>query len=82
MDSLQATLNERTRLLAITAVSNVLGTINPLAEIISLAHQQGALVLVDAAQAVEGGRTTVPHDDVRLLAAQQGQGLEQRPGKL
>jgi cysteine desulfurase/selenocysteine lyase len=68
MDSLQATLNERTRLLAITAVSNVLGTINPLAEIISLAHQQGALVLVDAAQAVPHMPINVEQLDVDFLA--------------
>ncbi len=42
----------RTRLLAITEVSNVLGTENPLAALIALAHQHGAKVLVDGAQAV------------------------------
>jgi cysteine desulfurase/selenocysteine lyase len=68
MDSLKARLNERTRLLAITAVSNVLGTINPLAEIISLAHQQGALVLVDAAQAVPHMPINVEQLDVDFLA--------------
>lgn len=41
-----------TRLLAITEVSNVLGTENPLAALIALAHQHGAKVLVDGAQAV------------------------------
>ncbi|MEO3739156.1 cysteine desulfurase SufS [Kosakonia sp. WA-90] len=44
--------DERTRLLAITQVSNVLGTENPVAEMITLAHQHGAKVLVDGAQAV------------------------------
>ncbi|WP_052284948.1 cysteine desulfurase SufS [Kluyvera genomosp. 1] len=44
--------DERTRLLAVTQVSNVLGTENPLAELITLAHQHGAKVLVDGAQAV------------------------------
>lgn len=44
--------DEKTRLLAITHVSNVLGTENPLAEMITLAHQHGAKVLVDGAQAV------------------------------
>lgn len=44
--------DERTRLLAATQVSNVLGTENPLAELITLAHQHGAKVLVDGAQAV------------------------------
>lgn len=40
------------RLVAVTAVSNVLGTINPVAEMARMAHAHGALMLVDAAQAV------------------------------
>lgn len=40
------------RLIATTYVSNVLGTVNPVADIARLAHQHGALILVDAAQAV------------------------------
>ena len=64
LDEFDQLLNERTRLVAITAVSNVLGTINPLPEIIGRAHQAGALVLVDAAQ-------SVPHmtTDLRALDA-------------
>jgi cysteine desulfurase/selenocysteine lyase len=68
MDSLRSQLNERTRLLAVTAVSNVLGTVNPLAEIIELAHQQGARVLVDAAQAVPHMPVSVEQLDVDFLA--------------
>ncbi|WP_200551809.1 cysteine desulfurase SufS [Kosakonia sp. LAM2021] len=52
LDVLPTLLDERSRLLAITQVSNVLGTENPVAEIITLAHQHGAKVLVDGAQAV------------------------------
>jgi len=52
MDTLPTLLDERTRLVAITHVSNVLGTENPLADIVALAHQYGAKVLVDGAQAV------------------------------
>ncbi|KAF1367768.1 cysteine desulfurase SufS [Yokenella regensburgei] len=51
-DALQRLLDERTKLVAITQVSNVLGTQNPLLEMIALAHQHGAKVLVDGAQAV------------------------------
>ena len=51
MDDLRAKLAQGPKLLAVAAVSNALGTINPLAEIIALAHEAGALVLVDAAQA-------------------------------
>jgi cysteine desulfurase/selenocysteine lyase len=43
---------ERVRLVAVTHVSNVLGTINPVAEIAARAHTAGALVLLDGAQAV------------------------------
>ena len=51
MDDLRAKLAKGPRLLAVAAVSNALGTINPLPEIIAMAHEAGALVLVDAAQA-------------------------------
>ena len=52
LEALPALFDERTQLLAITHVSNVLGTENPLSEMIALAHQYGAKVLVDGAQAV------------------------------
>ena len=51
LDDLRAKLAKGPKLLAVAAVSNALGTINPLAEIIGMAHEAGALVLVDAAQA-------------------------------
>jgi cysteine desulfurase / selenocysteine lyase len=52
LDDLDTLLTERTRLVAITHQSNVLGTINPVREIAARAHAAGALVLVDAAQSV------------------------------
>jgi cysteine desulfurase/selenocysteine lyase len=45
-------INERTKVVSLTWVSNMLGTVNPVAEITRRAHEVGALVLVDAAQAV------------------------------
>ncbi len=48
----QQLIGERTRMVAITAVSNVLGTVNPIQELVERAHQAGALVLVDAAQSI------------------------------
>ncbi|MFO7787536.1 MAG: cysteine desulfurase [Halospina sp.] len=45
-------LNERTRVFAITAVSNVLGTINPTREMVAAAKEVGAYTLVDGAQAI------------------------------
>ena len=52
LDAFRAMLGDRTRLVGITLVSNTLGTVNPMAEIVAAAHAKGALVLVDAAQAV------------------------------
>lgn len=52
-------LSEKTRLVAITHVSNALGTINPVKEIIRTAHDAGALVLVDGAQALPHFRVDV-----------------------
>jgi cysteine desulfurase/selenocysteine lyase len=44
-------LNPRTRLVAVTHVSNALGTINPVKEMIAMAHRAGAVALIDGAQA-------------------------------
>ena len=52
MDEFEKLLTPRTRLVAITHVSNALGTIVPVAEIIRMAHQVGARVLIDGCQAV------------------------------
>ncbi|KAA3649325.1 MAG: cysteine desulfurase [Proteobacteria bacterium] len=52
LDGFDALLGERTRLVAITHISNALGTINPVAEMVERAHAVGAVVLVDGAQAV------------------------------
>ena len=50
LDEYRKLLNPRTRLIAITHLSNSVGTINPIKEIIQLAHQNGSFVLVDGAQ--------------------------------
>lgn len=52
LDNLSELINERTKLVAVTHASNVLGTIVPLEEIIEAAHAHGAVVIVDAAQSV------------------------------
>ncbi|MGO9230428.1 MAG: aminotransferase class V-fold PLP-dependent enzyme, partial [Bryobacteraceae bacterium] len=51
LEEYQKLLNPRTRMVAVTHVSNVLGTINPVRQIIEMAHQAGALALIDGAQA-------------------------------
>ncbi|WP_318371467.1 cysteine desulfurase SufS [Enterobacter sp.] len=52
LDVYRQLLDDKTRLVAVTQVSNVLGTENPVAEMIAAAHQYGAKVLLDGAQAV------------------------------
>jgi cysteine desulfurase/selenocysteine lyase len=51
LEHLDRVLGERTRMVAVTHVSNTLGTVNPVAEIAGRAHDAGALCLVDGAQA-------------------------------
>jgi cysteine desulfurase/selenocysteine lyase len=57
-------LGPKTRMVAVSHMSNVLGTVNPVAEIIAEAHAAGALTLIDGAQAVVHGAV-----DVRALDA-------------
>jgi cysteine desulfurase/selenocysteine lyase len=50
LDDFERKIDEKTKIVSITHVSKVLGTINPIEEIIKIAHEKGALVLIDAAQ--------------------------------
>jgi cysteine desulfurase / selenocysteine lyase len=59
LDELSRLLGPRTKLLAVAHVSNALGTVNPVREIIELAHERGVAVLVDGAQAVAHTRVDV-----------------------
>jgi cysteine desulfurase/selenocysteine lyase len=52
-EKLNDLINKRTRIIAVTHVSNVLGTINPIAEIIRVAHEMNVPVLIDGAQAAQ-----------------------------
>ncbi|TDI18934.1 cysteine desulfurase, partial [Acinetobacter baumannii] len=52
LEELPKLINERTKLLSITQVSNALGTVTPVAEVIKIAHAKGVRVLVDGAQSV------------------------------
>lgn len=60
LEAFKLLLNERTKIVSIAHVSNVLGTINPVAEIIRIAHQKNVPVLVDGAQ-------SVPHIPVNVV---------------
>ena len=53
LDEYAGLLSSRTRVVAITAVSNVIGTVTPLRQVVDMAHAAGAIVLVDGAQAVQ-----------------------------
>ncbi len=68
LDRLDEVLTDRTRLVSLTAMSNVLGTINPIAEITERAKRRGALVMVDAAQSVPHGRVNVQDPAIDFLA--------------
>jgi cysteine desulfurase/selenocysteine lyase len=64
LEALDTSITSKTKLVAVTAVSNVLGTVMPLAAIISRAHAVGARVLIDAAQSAPRLAT-----DVQALGA-------------
>jgi cysteine desulfurase/selenocysteine lyase len=57
MDAFENLLSEKTKLVAVTHISNALGTINPVKELIALTHKVGAKILIDGAQAT-------PHTEV------------------
>ncbi|MGF1480366.1 MAG: SufS family cysteine desulfurase [Cyanophyceae cyanobacterium] len=61
LEHYRSLLSERTKLVAVVHVSNTLGCINPVEEIVALAHQHGAKILVDACQ-------SVPHMSVDVQA--------------
>ncbi|EAC4172432.1 cysteine desulfurase [Listeria monocytogenes] len=60
VEQAQKTIGEKTKIVALAHVSNVLGTITPIKEIAAIAHQFGAVILVDGAQAV-------PHMEVDVV---------------
>ena len=60
LDEFEKLLNKRTKIVSVAHVSNVLGTINPVAEIIRIAHEKNVPVLIDGAQAV-------PHIPVNVV---------------
>lgn len=67
LSELAGLLTERTKLVAVTQMSNALGTINPIADIVELAHQAGAKVLVDGAQSTSHMAVDVQALDVDFL---------------
>ena len=67
LDELEKLISTRTKLIAVTHISNVLGTINPIKEIIQLAHRHDIPVLIDAAQSVQHTKVDVQALDCDFL---------------
>ena len=68
LDSLADLLTEKTKLVSVAHVSNVLGTVNPVADIVWLCHERGIPVLVDAAQSAPHTKLDVGQLDCDFLA--------------
>ncbi|KAA0142445.1 cysteine desulfurase [Gimesia chilikensis] len=68
LEHYQGLLTNRTRLVAVTGMSNVLGTINPITEMARLAHAAGALIFVDGAQSVPHLPVDVVESEIDFLA--------------
>jgi cysteine desulfurase family protein (TIGR01976 family) len=68
IDDLRSLLTERTRLVAVTHVSNILGTINPIADIAEVVHENGALICVDSVAYAPHRAIDVTAWDVDYLA--------------
>ena len=68
MDEYEKLFNERTKIVSVTHVSNVLGTINPVKEIIRIAHEHGVPVLIDGAQSTPHMKVDVQELDCDFFA--------------
>jgi len=68
VEAYRSLFSERTKLVSFTYVSNALGTINPVKEMIDIAHQWQVPVLIDAAQAIQHVKIDVQDLDVDFLA--------------
>ena len=67
LDELEKLISSRTKLISITHISNVLGTINPIEKIIEIAHRHNVPVLIDAAQSVQHVPVNVQQLDCDFL---------------
>ena len=68
LDTLEGLLTEQTRIVCCTQVSNVLGTVNPVKEVVRMAHEKGIPVLVDGAQSVPHMQVDVQDLDCDFFA--------------
>ena len=67
LDELENKITSRTKLIAVTHISNVLGTVNPIDQIVEIAHRHDIPVLVDAAQSVQHRKVDVQAVDCDFL---------------
>ena len=65
---LEGLINDRTRIVAVTHISNVLGLVNPIEEIVRISHSHGVPVLVDGAQGIVHQKVNVQKSDVDFYA--------------
>jgi cysteine desulfurase/selenocysteine lyase len=68
LDKVRETITPKTKIVAVTLVSNVLGTINPIKEIANIAHENGAIIAVDGAQGVPHMKVDVQELDCDFLS--------------
>lgn len=68
LEDVRKTITPNTKIVSVMMVSNVLGTINPIAEITKIAHENGAVMVVDAAQAAPHMKVDVAQLDCDFLA--------------
>ena len=68
LNEYESLFNDRTRIVSVTHVSNVLGTINPVKEIIRIAHEHGVPVLIDGAQSTPHMKVDVQEMDCDFFA--------------
>lgn len=66
-EEIESKITDKTKIVGITQVSNVLGTINPVKEIIKYAHKKGAIVIVDASQSIPHFKIDVQDLDADFL---------------
>jgi cysteine desulfurase/selenocysteine lyase len=68
LDELEKKITSRTKMIAVTHISNVLGTVNPIRRIVEIAHRYDIPVLIDAAQSVQHRKVDVREIDCDFLA--------------
>ncbi len=66
-EEIESKITDNTKIVSITHVSNVLGTVNNVAKIIKIAHKKGAIVIIDAAQSIPHRRIDVQELDADFL---------------